>query len=34
VLAKHLRSGKNGNRHDAGVTLKGVENNPGIAGRG
>jgi S-sulfosulfanyl-L-cysteine sulfohydrolase len=34
VLAKHLRSGKNGNRHDAGVTLKGVENNPGIAGQG
>jgi S-sulfosulfanyl-L-cysteine sulfohydrolase len=34
VLAKHLRSGKNGDRRDAGVTLKGVENNPGIAGQG
>jgi S-sulfosulfanyl-L-cysteine sulfohydrolase len=34
VLAKHLRSGKNGDRRNAGVTLKGVENNPGIAGQG
>jgi sulfur-oxidizing protein SoxB len=34
MLARHLRSGKNGDRRDAGVTLKGVENNPGIAGQG
>jgi sulfur-oxidizing protein SoxB len=34
VLAKHLRSGKSGDHHDTGVTLKGVENNPGIAGQG
>jgi sulfur-oxidizing protein SoxB len=34
VVAKHLRSGKSGERHDAGVTLKGVENNPGITEQG
>jgi sulfur-oxidizing protein SoxB len=34
VLAKHLRSGKSRERHDIGVTLKGVDNNPGIAGQG
>ena len=34
VLAKHLRSGKSGDRRDSGVTLKGVENNPGMAGQG
>jgi S-sulfosulfanyl-L-cysteine sulfohydrolase len=34
VLAKHLRSGKSGDRRDTGVTLKGVENNPGMAGQG
>jgi S-sulfosulfanyl-L-cysteine sulfohydrolase len=32
VLAKHLRSGKVSDRRDSGVTLKGVEGNPGIAG--
>jgi sulfur-oxidizing protein SoxB len=31
VFAKHLRSGKPGDTK-SGVTLKGVENNPGIAG--
>jgi sulfur-oxidizing protein SoxB len=34
VLAKHLRSGKSGDRRDDGVTLRGVENNPGMAGQG
>jgi S-sulfosulfanyl-L-cysteine sulfohydrolase len=34
VLAKHLRSGKSGDRRDSGVTLKGVENNPGMARQG
>src|ERR1700687_2558795 len=34
VFAKHLRSGKTLARHDSGVTLKGVDNNPGIAGPG
>jgi sulfur-oxidizing protein SoxB len=34
VLAKHLRSGKTPERRGAGVTLKGVEGNPGIAEQG
>ncbi len=32
VLAKHLRSGKLSAQRDSGVTLKGVEDNPGFAG--
>src|SRR3954452_24276199 len=34
VVAQHLRSGKPPNRSPPGVTLKGVEDNPGIAGQG
>jgi S-sulfosulfanyl-L-cysteine sulfohydrolase len=34
VLAKHLRSGKTPVRRGDGVTLKGVDGNPGIAGQG
>ena len=34
VLAKYLRSGKAPDPRGAGVTLKGVEDNPGIAGQG
>jgi len=34
VLARHLRAGKVSGQRGSGVTLKGVENNPGIAGRG
>jgi sulfur-oxidizing protein SoxB len=34
VVATHLRSGKPPNRAAPGVTLKGVEDNPGIAGQG
>ena len=34
VVAKHLRSGKPPNRASSGVTLKGVDDNPGIAGQG
>jgi sulfur-oxidizing protein SoxB len=34
VVANHLRSGKPPNRQAAGVTLRGVEDNPGIAGAG
>jgi sulfur-oxidizing protein SoxB len=34
VLAKHLASGKKPDQRGAGVTLKGVDNNPGIAGQG
>lgn len=34
VVARHLRSGKPPNRAAPGVTLKGVEDNPGIAGLG
>jgi sulfur-oxidizing protein SoxB len=34
VFAKHLRSGKTPDRHSAGVTLRGVDDNPGIAGQG
>jgi sulfur-oxidizing protein SoxB len=32
VFAKYLRSGKTRERRGTGVTLKGVEDNPGIAG--
>jgi sulfur-oxidizing protein SoxB len=34
VLAKHLRAGKTSDRRGSGVTLKGVADNPGIAGQG
>jgi S-sulfosulfanyl-L-cysteine sulfohydrolase len=34
VIAKHLRSGKPSNRQAPGVTIKGVDDNPGIAGQG
>jgi sulfur-oxidizing protein SoxB len=34
VLAKHLRSGKTPDRRSDGVILKGVDDNPGIAGQG
>ncbi len=34
VLARHLRSGKPPGRQGSGVTLSGVEGNPGIAGQG
>jgi sulfur-oxidizing protein SoxB len=34
VLAKHLRSGKAPDPRGAGITLKGVDDNPGIAGQG
>jgi sulfur-oxidizing protein SoxB len=34
VIAKHLRSGKPSNRQTPGVTIKGVDDNPGIAGQG
>jgi S-sulfosulfanyl-L-cysteine sulfohydrolase len=34
VVASHLRSGKPPNRQPPGVTLRGVEDNPGIAGPG
>jgi sulfur-oxidizing protein SoxB len=34
VVAKHLRSGKPPNRQAPGVTLRGVEDNPGITGLG
>lgn len=34
VLARHLRSGKTAARRDAGVTLRGVDDNPGISGLG
>src|SRR5712671_1564328 len=34
VLAKHLRSPKTPDRHGAGVTLRGVDDNPGLAGQG
>ena len=33
VMAKHLRSGKPTQPHGADVTLKGVDDNPGIASR-
>jgi sulfur-oxidizing protein SoxB len=31
VFARHLRSGKAREQHATGVTLKGVDDNPGIA---
>jgi sulfur-oxidizing protein SoxB len=34
VLAKYLRAGKAPEPRGAGVTLKGVDDNPGIAGQG
>jgi sulfur-oxidizing protein SoxB len=34
VFAKHLRAGKVSDRRGSGVTLKGVADNPGIAGQG
>ena len=34
VFAKHLRSGKAPAHRGTGVTLKGVDDNPGIAGQG
>jgi len=34
VVVKHLRSGKPPNRAAPGVTLKGVDDNPGISGQG
>jgi len=34
VVAKHLRAGKPANRQAFGVTLKGVDGDPGIAGQG
>jgi sulfur-oxidizing protein SoxB len=34
VVAKHLRAGRPPNRQGPGVTLKGVDDNPGIAGLG
>jgi S-sulfosulfanyl-L-cysteine sulfohydrolase len=34
VLAKHLRSQKSPDRRGAGVTLRGVDDNPGFAGQG
>jgi sulfur-oxidizing protein SoxB len=34
VVAKYLKSGKPPNRQAGAVTLKGVDDNPGIAGQG
>jgi sulfur-oxidizing protein SoxB len=34
VVARHLRSGKTAARNDAGVTLRGVDDNPGMTGQG
>ena len=34
VFARHLRSGKTPDQRGAGVALKGVDDNPGIAGQG
>ena len=34
VLAKHLRAGKAPVQRGSGVTLQGVDDNPGIAGQG
>jgi S-sulfosulfanyl-L-cysteine sulfohydrolase len=34
VVANYLRSGRMPERRDSGVTLRGVEDNPGIAGQG
>ena len=34
VVARHLQSGKPPSGQTSGVTLKGVDDNPGIAGQG
>ncbi|HEV7637117.1 MAG TPA: thiosulfohydrolase SoxB [Bradyrhizobium sp.] len=34
VVARHLRSGKTPARNSSGVTLRGVDDNPGMAGQG
>jgi sulfur-oxidizing protein SoxB len=34
VVARHLGSGKAANQHGTGVILRGVDDNPGIAGQG
>jgi len=34
VIARHLRSGKPQNRQAPGVTIKGVDDNPGMMGLG
>jgi len=34
VVARHLRSGKRANEHDTDVTLKGVDDNPGLSNQG
>jgi S-sulfosulfanyl-L-cysteine sulfohydrolase len=34
IFAKHLASGKAANQRGTGVTLRGVDDNPGIAGQG
>jgi sulfur-oxidizing protein SoxB len=34
VFVKHLRAGKTSDQHGSGVMLKGVADNPGIAGQG
>ena len=34
VFARHLRSGKLADQRGTGVNLKGVDNNPGMAGQG
>ena len=34
VVEKYLRAGKMPDRHNEGVTLRGVDGNPGIAGHG
>ena len=34
VLARHLASGKKADQRGTGVTLRGVDDNPGIAGQG
>jgi sulfur-oxidizing protein SoxB len=34
VVARHLRSGRAPDRGGDGVTLRGVDDNPGIAGQG
>jgi sulfur-oxidizing protein SoxB len=34
VFARHLRSGKPSSRHDFDVTLKGVDDNPGLSNQG
>jgi sulfur-oxidizing protein SoxB len=34
IFAKHLRSGKSADRHDTDITLKGVDDNPGLTSQG